>query len=78
MKFRIEFKDPDTVFESVKEAADVRVSQLGGLTEKEIEMLTKSTMETLFEDIKPWIRYDEYVAIEFDTDAKTATVIPVK
>jgi len=77
MKFRITFKDPDGVYESLENAADVRISQLGGLTDKEQEMLKDSTIETFEEDIKPWVDCSEYVTIEFDTDANTATVCKV-
>jgi hypothetical protein len=59
MIFRITFKDPDGVDDSVAEAADKH-----GVPEEDIR-----------EHIRPWVEFSEYVTIEIDTVARTATVL---
>jgi hypothetical protein len=59
MKLKITLKDPDGVYESIKNAVD------------------STDFEFIEEQCKPWIKYGEYVTIEIDTDAGTATVCKV-
>jgi len=62
MKFRVYMKDPDGIHDSIAEACDEN----------------EQTRECLFEFIKRWCMYGDYITIEFDTDAGTATVLEVK
>lgn len=75
MKFKITFKDPDGVLNSISEAVDKSLDEMVGVTEDEKEALRDIRCDVLREHLKKWIQYDEYVTIEFDTEAKTAIVI---
>lgn len=43
-----------------------------------IEDLSEDEREEAKETARKFIEYDEYVVIEFDTETKTATVLPVR
>ena len=73
MKLKITLKDPDGVYESIKDAAESSTGDTDGLDDNELEELAQK----LEEQCKPWIEYGEYVTIEIDTDAGTATVCKV-
>lgn len=75
MKISITLKDPDGFYESVREAVENEVAKLSGLSEDEKDELIESRKESVFEDLGKWVEYNEYVTIEFDTEAQTATVI---
>jgi hypothetical protein len=75
MKFRITFKDPDGVSNSLHDAAKDSARSTSGLTEKEMRALAESREEEFGEFLRKWIQYGEYVTIEFDTDADTAVVV---
>jgi hypothetical protein len=77
MKLRITLKDPDGIYESLNDAAAESVPRSLGLSDGEMADLTESRRETLQHAVKPWVKYGEYVTIEIDTDAKTATVVPL-
>jgi hypothetical protein len=66
MKLRVTFKCPDAVDCAIKDAVDA------------LDLTSDDAMD-VSEDIRgkvtPWIKYGEYVTIEFDTDANTATVV---
>ena len=75
MKVTVTLKDPDGFYESVDEA--VKTSLAGsGLPEDEQEALTETRREKAWEVLTKWVDYQEYVTIEFDTEAGTATVMP--
>lgn len=74
MKLKITLKDPNGVYESIKHAAEVITVDDAGLDNPE---LAETMQEKLEEQCKPWIKYGEYVTIEIDTDAGTATVCKV-
>lgn len=78
MKIQFTFKDPDTVYDTLRECAEGEVNQIDGLSDGEREELVDGRHNKLKEACKPWIKWGEYVRIEIDTDAKTATVIPVR
>lgn len=72
MKLKITLKDPDGVYESIKDAAFSTTGDTEKLGNSELEAETRR--EQLEEQCKPWIKCGEYVTIEIDTDAGTATV----
>jgi hypothetical protein len=78
VKIRITFKDPDGVWECVREAAAEQIGDTPGLDKEERELLIDSRQEKISDALEKWIEYGEYVEIEFDTDAGTATVVPQK
>lgn len=78
MKIKITLKDPDGVYESIKETAERSIGEVEGLSDSEIEGLAEKRQESLSEKCRKWIQYGEYVRIEIDTDAGTARVCEVK
>lgn len=76
MKVKLYLKDPDGVYESVKDA--VQETLPDGLSEDEAEDLLKSRMEDAHEKMKKWVEWKEYVTVEVDTDTGEARVLPVK
>lgn len=78
MKFRITMEDPDGPYESIQDAAKEQVKAIKGITESEREGMLASRAETLDEFVGKWMEYGEYLVVEFDTEAGTATVIPRK
>ena len=77
MKFKIQFKDPDGVYESIKDAVEDSLAGVGhDLNEQELEDLMFTREERTGTDLKKWIKNGEYVTVEFDTEAGTAVVVP--
>ena len=66
MKFRITFKSPDAVSDSIEEAIEA-------FEPMEDNLVTKEDIEYF---VSKWVTHSEYITIEFDTEAKTAIVIP--
>jgi len=75
VKIRIQLKDPDGFWDAVTEAVESNIGEIEGLSTDETESLVESRREEAFELISPWVEYNEYIVIEFDTEAQTATVI---
>lgn len=78
MKFTVTLKDPDGFSESVKDAVDESVDELDGLDDEEKDALREVRSEKTWEKLEQFVEYQEYVTIEFDTDAGTATVVKRK
>jgi hypothetical protein len=76
MKIRVTLKDPDTLGDAITEA--VQQSLLDrGLSLKERALLQGDAVAEISGPITDkWMAYGEYLTVEFDTDAATATVIP--
>jgi hypothetical protein len=78
MTFTVTFKDPDGPTECIYEIAKRQVESISGLDEDEKEDLVQSKFEKLNDHCRRWFTYGEYVTIKIDTEAGTATVVPVK
>ena len=74
MKVRITMKDPDGIYECVRDA--VKESRPPGLADEEWEALEADRVRALTHS--RWIDCGDYITVEIDTGANTATVIPVK
>jgi hypothetical protein len=76
MKIRCKFKDPETMQDAVTDA----VSQLErptGLSGYEWDSIRSSRSLEIQQDIADrWMEYGEYLDVEFDTEANTATILP--
>jgi hypothetical protein len=77
MKFRLTMQDPDQLTDACEDAARKSLADLG-LDADEMGPLIAKRAEKLSGFAGRWIEYDEYITIEFDTDAGTAVVVPLK
>ena len=78
MKFRVTLKDPDGFYDGITDAVE---SSLNGTTfsdEEEFEKISELRREKIKTAISKWVEYGEYITIEFDTTAGTATVVPLR
>lgn len=77
MKFRITMKDPDGVYDGITEAVE---SSLVGLklTSDELKHLQELRQEEITDRLEKWFEYGEYLEVEIDLDAGTATVVENK
>ena len=78
MKFKVMFKDPDALYEPLAEAAEKHAAAIAGLSDRERELVAEARKEDLGALCRTWFEYGEYCEVEIDTEAKTATVLPVK
>lgn len=74
MKIKVTMKDPDTMYDCVQDAVKADVAKLG-LPEDEAESLIEMKAEKEREKLSKWFEYGEYLSVEFDTEAMTATVL---
>jgi hypothetical protein len=78
MKFNISFKTPDAseraASENAYNLADLTVDDFDGMSDEETEQVLEQKEKEIEEFLEAWISYGEYITIEFDTEAKTATV----
>ena len=76
MKFRVTMKTPDALNIAIDEAVDSIVEDLPeDLPEDEQEDKRIDLTDEAKEFASKYFKYGEYIAIEFDTEAKTATVV---
>lgn len=68
MKFRITFKTPYAT-DAIDHILDADHND--GEEREELKAVMKETANK-------FIEYDEYVVLEFDTETKTATVLPIR
>lgn len=79
MKLYIYLKDPDGFYDSVKDEVEKHLREtLTGLDEDEFESVLEARVEKAWEKLSKWVEYKEYIGIDFDLDAMTATVRPRK
>lgn len=75
MIINITLKDPDGVYDAIQDAAENSLQLAEDLDQDEAESLLQSSANKIEESLEPWIEYSEYVRIQIDTEAKTATVL---
>ena len=78
MKFRITFKDPDGFWDGVEDAVSKSLSGNTFFSEKEAEATYDARRGTIQDAIRKYVAFEEYITVEFDTTAGTATVVPLK
>ena len=76
MKIRVMMKDPDAMHEEVTRQVRDSLAEIQGISEDERETLLEQRVEEQKEKLKKWFKYEEYLTVECDTEAGTATVIP--
>lgn len=75
MKFTITMKDPDGVYDCIEDAVKDSL-KASGLPGDEQDALKEVRGNKIREVTGKFFEYGEYVNIEIDTDAGTATVLP--
>lgn len=76
MKFRILLKDPDGFCDGFGNAAIESFPALNAdLSDDEFGAVISAREEKFKSFAKRWVEYGEYITIEFDTEANTATVV---
>jgi hypothetical protein len=73
MKFTVQMKDPDCLYNSIDEA--VNALAFPDLSASEAEIVRESRKENLRDACCRWFRYGEYLEVEVDTDAGTCVVV---
>lgn len=74
MKFRVTMKDQDTLGDAITDALKEEAANIAELDDEEREALVEHRQETVGEICRQWFKYGEYLTVEIDTEAKTATV----
>lgn len=77
MKFRVSFKNPDALQESIEEAVN-RTLTSSDLAEDEQEVVKEKRMENVGQLCEKWFKYGEYLLVEIDTVEETIRVVPVE
>jgi hypothetical protein len=78
VKIKVTLKDPDTMQDAVRDAVTRDVKALG-LSARESALLIEDRTENESTEITHrWMEYGEYLSVEFDTEAGTATVVERK
>lgn len=81
MKIKVTLKDPDTMQDAVEDAvrAYYKSDAVIGINHEQRDMIAEAETNTVKADITSrWMPYGEYLTVEFDTDAGTATVVSAK
>ena len=76
MKVKVFIKDTDVLQDTVEEAVDEELKN-SGLAEDEQEAVRELRVEKALDVAGEWWEYGEYITVEFDTEARTARVVPV-
>lgn len=76
MKVKVFIKDPDVLQDGVEESVDEELKN-SGLAEDEQEAVRELRIEKALDVANTWWEYSEYITVEFDTEARTARVVPV-
>ena len=76
MKVKVYIKDTDVLQDAVGEAVDEELKN-SGLSEDEQEAVRELRVEKALGIASTWWEYGEYITVEFDTEARTARVVPV-
>lgn len=74
MKFKVTMKDPDTLGDAISDAVIADLRTIEGLDDEDRKTLFDQRREAVSKITSKWFEYGEYLTIEIDTDAQTATV----
>ena len=76
MKIRVTMKDPDALIDGVSES--MIGLKIAGLSEEENDTIKTKREEEVREELGKYFKYGEYLTVEWDTETKTITVLPVE
>ena len=71
MKFEVTFKTPDVCNDAIREYCN-NYSDYADQSDKEDSLELESDIKDV---LKKFVKYDELITIEFDTETKTAKVL---
>jgi hypothetical protein len=74
-KIKVTFKDPDALHNCVMEHVEQQLVKNTDFTESEREVLQEARTETIMKRLSKWFTWSEYLTVEIDLDADTATVL---
>lgn len=74
MKFKVTMKDPDTLQDAISDAVADDLAKIEGLSDDDRKNLLDGRKAAAAEVAAKWFKYGEYVTVEIDTEAQTATV----
>lgn len=74
MKFKITFKDPDAVEDCIYEEIRQQVNELK-LSDAEADAVCEVRIAETEKKLASWLKYGEYITVEFDLENMTATVL---
>ena len=77
MKFIITVKNPDSIEDSIRRAAEEQMEGVECANQFEYEDMKLAKINELWAACAKWVEYQEYVRIEIDTELGTATVCEV-
>lgn len=75
MKIRVTMKDPDSLYDAVRDAVQEEVEKMN-LDSEETEALVEIRADKVNNMTGRWFNYGEYLTVEIDTEANTCTVVP--
>ncbi|MBS2008241.1 MAG: hypothetical protein JST01_14430 [Cyanobacteria bacterium SZAS TMP-1] len=74
MIIRVTFKDPDTADDAITDA--IKDLEIAHITDPdELEAVKEIRRTKVSEAVHEWLEYGELITVEFDTVARTATVV---
>lgn len=77
MKVVVTMKDPDVMHDAVQDVVSGEVKKMG-LPDDEEDAMIELRVEKECGKMAKWFKYGEYLKVEFDTEAMTATVLDAK
>lgn len=83
MKFRVIMKTPDAMEDACREVAEINLSRRsedegGDCSAEDTKVLIEEQSHTLANFACKWMRHGELVTLEFDTEADTCVVVPMR
>jgi hypothetical protein len=76
MKIYVWFKTPDAVYNAVCSSLYQQYGK--AYFSKEIQDIIENLVKEVSNQLSKWVKQGEYIKIEFDTEANTATVLEHK
>lgn len=67
MKFQVQMKDPDTLYDAINDAVTHELKRDGFTDAKELEILIEHRSARVSELCRRWFKYGEYLIVEIDT-----------
>ena len=76
MKIPITFKSPDSVLDAIKSAVQDSLEGCRLSDPEERESVEETRTELYTEILSTWVRYNEYITVELDTETHSIKVLP--